>query len=78
MPTLVTHIAMLPVVELSPRGQWLRLGTAHDVTLRQQRYGRGFRWQGQCRAVELAEPGIPVEVLRWQTDRIIVQRIARD
>lgn len=78
MPENISHVERLPVMELTPRGEFIVLGHAYDVTLQKRPYGRGFRYTGQCQRVELAEPGVPVEVTRWQSDRIIVRRIARD
>jgi len=73
----VFHIKCLPVMELTPCGTWLMLGFAHGVTLVKRGHGRGFRYMGQAQSMDLLEPMVALEVLRWQTDRIIVQRIVR-
>lgn len=65
----------LPVVELTPRGEWITVGHAHGVTMSRYRRGAGFAWKGRWKTVELFETTPPVKVVRWQTDRIIVQRV---
>jgi hypothetical protein len=72
----VLQIEALPVMELTAAGDWHVLGHVHDVTLRRVRKGRGFALVGRCERVLLREPGVVLEVERWQTDRVIVRRMA--
>ena len=68
----------LPVVELTDTGDWVTLGQAHGVTLSSYRRGRGVAWKGTWQTLTLFEPITAIHVLRWQTDKIIAQRITRD
>ena len=66
---------MLPVVELTDTGVWVTLGQAHGVTMSRYRRGRGFAWTGSWKTLELTPPINAIHVVRWQTDKIIAQRL---
>lgn len=68
----------LPVVELSDTGLWVALGQAHGITMSRYRRGKGFRWTGAWKSLALDDPTQAITVLRWQTDKIIVQRRASE
>lgn len=65
----------LPVVELTPTGCWITLGYAYGVTMSRYRRGRGFAWTGAWKTLVLTLPIQAIQVMRWQTDKIIAQRL---
>ena len=64
----------LPVMELTETGLWIALGQAYGITMSRYRRGRGFGWTGRWKTLALVDPTQAITVLRWQTDKIIVQR----
>jgi hypothetical protein len=67
--------ASLPVMELTPTGRWVYLGQARGVKLSRYRRGRGFGWTGTWRTLALEQPDQQVRVLRWQPDKVVVERV---
>lgn len=70
--------ATLPVVELTESGLLVPLGQATGVTMRRYRRGQGFAWTGHWKTLELDDPTLRVQVLRWTPERILVQQVARE
>lgn len=68
----------LPVVELTDTGCWVALGEVHDVALSRVRRGKGCMWIGAYKTLTLMDDTLHVRVLRWQPDKLIVERMTVD